>query len=136
MEKQTLQKVQEAFEANPNAKILYATADGQCFGAVNDARFHAKSLADQTVIPLTKDLVEKFLNPVTPETETKELTAEEKIKAEVADLKVDQLKARLSTEFAKTEEDLKGMKKDALAELLLTVLLAAQAEKIKSEQGS
>jgi hypothetical protein len=129
MDKNTLLKVQEAFDANPDAKVLFATSDGQCFATLNEARFHAKSLQDQKTLPLTKDLVEKFLNPV-----TQEPSAEDKIKAEVAPLKVDDLKARLTAEFSKTEEDLKGLKKEALGELLLSLLLAAHAEKINSEQ--
>lgn len=133
MEKQILEKVLEAFEQNASIGILHVTSDGQCFRTPNEARLHARSLENERVLPLTKAVVENLLNPKAEEPE-QEPTAEEKIKAEVGAMTVAALKERLMTDFAKSEDELKGLTKAPLAEMLLTNMLEAHAAKNQSDQ--
>lgn len=46
MQASLLNKLKEAFESNPDAKLVYQTLDGQCFLKPGDASHHSRTLAN------------------------------------------------------------------------------------------
>lgn len=88
MDKIILEKVKEAFDANPEAETFYVTADGQCFKHDDDADRHQQNV-DKTkaIIKVFKEQLdalgqeaEKPKAPETPveDTEVKETPANNK----------------------------------------------------------
>lgn len=104
MQKDILKIVQQTFEANPEIEIFHVTSDGQCFHKRNEASIHARALKDDSIVPVTRGMVEKQLSgsEVEKATGDRKLSVEERLEKVASASTVEELESLLNGETAKT----------------------------------
>lgn len=132
MQKEIIERIAQAFEANQEVELFHTTSDGQCFVKRNEASIHARSLADGSITPITRGMLEKAATVKQVEGESKKLSVEERMAKVESASTIEELEALLKGETAKTvkvaiDAKIEGINRNTIID---AILLAETVEAI------